>query len=222
MTWTSGETIVASRLEDKNDRNITNGYAGIDSQLLINSAIITNFNLIKIISTNIFTNTVVGTGSVTTSNANGTTSVSTPANGDDASSVETDKIALSGLPRIIIFKINAITISGAQTQAGFGLNSATDFVPGASTYFAAIVWDGSAWSLYTNNNGANTSTAITAPTTNDVFIFYCTSTRISIYKNGSHIATHTANIPTGAMGRAISVLNTSGGGGNIITLGFIS
>jgi len=45
MTWTSGEIIVASRLEDKNDKNAPNGYAGtgISGRIEFNQ---TNLNVI--------------------------------------------------------------------------------------------------------------------------------------------------------------------------------
>lgn len=38
MSWTSGETITASRLEDKNDRNVANGYPALDANALLRTS----------------------------------------------------------------------------------------------------------------------------------------------------------------------------------------
>ncbi len=43
MSWTSGETIVASRLEDKNDRNVANGYAQLNASAKIPISLLSSF-----------------------------------------------------------------------------------------------------------------------------------------------------------------------------------
>jgi hypothetical protein len=206
MAWTSGNIIVASRLIDIPARN------------LIDGGIIVGFNLLKIYSTNIFTETLAGTGNVVESRANGTLQLTCPADNDDVKSYETSKIALSLLPRIVILKINSITVNGASTYVAIGLSD------GVVTHLTGLYTEngGTSWSFITST-GTGTLTAIDAPVAGDVFIIYATFSRCSLFKNGSHLATHTTNIPTAALGRSMHIITAAGqGAGSQVTLGFMS
>jgi hypothetical protein len=195
--------------------------ADLDSQKLVCGDVIFGFNLLKIADTNIFTKEVTGNGAATFDNANGTITLNTTTNGNDIMILETDKIALSGLPRIGIFRINNFVVSGSTAQMYFGFWSID-----TTTHYAIVATTdgGSNWNFITNDGTASETTAITAPTANDVFIIYATSTRCSLFKNDTHIATHTTRVPSQAIGHIVEIVNVSAseGAGNQITLGFMS
>lgn len=207
MVWTSGETIIASRLID------------IPSNKLIDGGVITDFNLLKIYSTNIFTETLAGTGDIVENLANGTLQATCPANDDDAYFLEIYKIALSLLPRIAVFKVNTIAVVGGSTEIFFGFSAQMP----ANNHRVWIKLTSGTWYFESGNTVTVQQTVITAPAAGDVFIIYATSGRCSLFKNGSHIATHTTNIPTNVIGHVAGIATASGQGtGSELTLGFMS
>ena len=185
----------------------------------ISGSTLGGFNLLKIYTTNIFTEVKTGTGTITPNIAAGILTFNLPANEDDASIHETDKIAPSLLPRIMIFRIHSFTMTGGNSIFKMGLSDST------SNAFAGL-WttDGGAnWFFFTQQGVGQEATAITAPAANDFYIIYSTSARSSLFKNGVHIATHTTTIPTGAIGHYVQ-FTTAGaeGAGNKLVIGYMS
>lgn len=205
--WTSGETIVASRLLD------------VPANKLMGGDVIAAFNLLKIYSTNIFDETLGGTGDIVESLANGTLQATCPANSDTASTFEIDTIALSTSPRIVIFRINNITLYGSETSCFIGLGDNSLLIHKA----VLVTYDGgTTWTFRTQGTTTATSTNVPVPVAGDVFTIYATSSRCSLFRNGTHVATHTTNLPTNTIGH-ILYLDTiaNQGAGSQITLGFM-
>lgn len=208
-------------IQDSSMKNVASGIAGLDAQLLVGSAGILAFNLLKIASANIMNITAAG-GTVTFDNAAGTLKLDTPAPGDDVRCEEKDTIALSLLPRVSIFRVNAFTVSGAVSIMGFGFSTGAGF---PNNHRVAVITNngGANWYFETYGGVATTQTAIATPVAGDVYVIYATSARCMLWRNGAHVVTHTTNIPTAAVGRAVDVTNPApAGGGNTITIGFMS
>lgn len=217
------ETAGYSQLQTASMKNIASGIVGLDAQKLIGGGIHSAFNLLKIYdasANSTFTEALTGTGVITASIANGTVQVSCPVNADTARFYLTTKIALSALPRIIIFKVNSITMAGGGTNyMEFGLAATS----GAAADRVVLESEngGTSWNFVTYAAAA-TSTAIDAPVAGDVFIIYAANDRCVLFKNGAFIAAHTTELPTDAISPMANVYNAAASGaGNQITLGFM-
>lgn len=200
--------------------NVASGIMGLDAQKLMGGGNIAGFNLLKIYSTNVFNETLVGTGNVIESLANGTVQITCPANNDDADFLENAFIALSGLPRVLVFRVNSITLLGAATTCGFGLASST---LGTGQEVVVLTEDGGTNWQFRTFLAAATNTAIAAVAAGDVFVFYCIAGRCTLFKNGVELASHNTNVPTAAIGHNAFIATAAGqGAGSELTLGFMS
>lgn len=210
---------VAKQVQTESMKNAALGIVGLDTQLLISGAVISELNLLKIYRAAAnFTQTLQGTGAITSNLAAGTLQCSCPANADKAIAVETDRIALSLLPRVAIFRMNTVTINVGTSLVMFGLADS------GNTHRAVIYTDngGTSWNFQTQA-AASTVTVIAAPASGDVYTIYCTSSRVVLFKNGAFVAQHTTNIPTNAIGHDVRIENgVADGAGNLLTLGFMS
>lgn len=225
MTWTSGEIITATRLEDKNDRNKASGYLGLDGQKLVTGSCISDFNLLKIAaSSNIFETVQLRSGTVAFSNINGTVNLTTNAYYDGGASeggiLEWDKYSLSSRPHKITFKIESILISATTFVAIIGLSQGYGI--GVPQAVIETVNGGTNWIFRTYNAGYAVSSNIAAPAPGDIFTIYATPIRASLIKNSSWIVTHTSGIPTVGIGRYADMQHTSGQYSSYLNLSFMS
>lgn len=201
-------------LQDSSMKNIASGIAGLGTILQLSGAVTALFNLAKLGGTNLFTNNVIGTGNVVFNTGLGTIQLNIPANADTAETELKDAIALTLLPRICMFKINALTIAGAATMVNIG------FKTPAGSHAARIrtVNGGTNW-VFTTVGAGTTDTAIAAVSVNDVFLIYASSGRCSLWKNGAHVVTHTTNIPTNPVSPMVELWTDIGqGAGNTLTV----
>lgn len=197
--------------------NAANGIAGLDAKLLIGAAGIAALNLLKIYSSTLFTETPTGTGNVSANNAAGTLALSTPANADKINTVEKPTIALSGLPRIMVFKLASFTWNGVSTSFQIGFHGAAGHGADLTMSSSGATWQ------FTTFGGAATNTVITAPSAGDVFVLYVSSTVCELYKNDVKLASHTTNLPTNPLSHWVELDTIAGqGAGSTVTIGFMS
>jgi len=105
MSWTSGETIIASRLEDKNDRSIANGYAVLDANIRISRDYLPSFLRSALIGTIAWEDVTVVAGSWGTGAQAGQTdwdmlwynNVEAGWRGNNGSDTDLDEIKISSL-----------------------------------------------------------------------------------------------------------------------------
>lgn len=202
MTWIDGEIITATRLEDKADKNKSNGYAGLGTNLLVDGSIISNFNLLKIAhSSSIFTLTQTNSGTLVLSNSGGTAKLTlTGTLSAKVSLLDSDLIAISTRNIITTFKIDEMLISSNGTLINFGLSDSN-----TSNYiFLQTSNGGGTWGFKTYN-GTATVTSISAIQSGNLITFTATPTVASAMKNNSLIARHTTNIPIQNVGRYIGM-----------------
>ena len=204
MSWTSGETIIASRLEDKNDRDVENGYASVGGHILQLGSYpypIREEYTNHLGATDNFVQTAISeSGAVSSDITNHVMNLATGSTGH--AQFETKKyFIVNGKPLIANFLIKDIingTGAGDNGRACvIGLN--TTFT-GDPNYIGAHFIINSGNNTYTETradlgDGA-TSTYVTTPTSGDLLTISLTSGKCLFYRNGSLIATHTTNIPT--------------------------
>lgn len=188
----------------------------------LSGATLAGFNLLKMYTTNIFSETKTGTGSIVSDAIAGTLTFSLPTNGDDIFMIETDKIAPSLLPRIMIFGIDTIVISGGDSTCSIGFG---DGIIPINEAFINTSNGGVTWTFVVQNTALEgQAEIIDSPKSGDIYIIYFTSARAVLFKNGVYLKSLIgAGVPTDPVSHFVQFRSIAGqGAGNVLKLRYMS
>lgn len=220
MTWTSGEIITASRLEDKNDKNIGNGYVGLNVSGYIPPTVFTpcsekyythdcNYisGFMKVVTDSY--------GQYSTNLTSHTIMLVATTNGGNSIYQSKKYWVPSSHPIILTAQVcgmvsgDSLILVNSFRMIGFNDNFGYA-VPNVPTRVAEFIEDANTgWYTYTANNASRTSTEIPEIHNNDIISIYLETSKAIFSVNGTVVSTHTTNMPTSSVYTGAAIYDTS-------------
>jgi len=173
-------------------------------------------NLLKILQANSMSDTAPANTTLTRNLSAGTITLSiNNAASKEVGTVQSEKIAPSGLPRILTFRITSVSGLNSHTTVRIG------FMNAAATHYAWIAYNPatSQWTA-SNKGGVAETSDNTDITTNKIFSIYLTDGRVTFVKPPGVIISHITNLPTDPLGYIIWVLTDGTAASPSITLDY--